>query len=229
MKYFLVAFTLLLGTQSMLAQAPVDTIEELDSLYREDQIYFGITYNILDKKPRDMSQNGFSGGFHLGFIRDFPVNQKRNVALGIGFGLSSSSFNQNLKISETNGQFGFEVLSSGNFDKNKFDLYQIELPFEFRWRTSTASTYKFWRIYTGFKLGYVFSSWTKFNSAEESYKISINDAVNRLQYGLTFSAGYDSWNLHLYYGINNLFKDSKLDNEPIDLKIAKVGLMFYIL
>lgn len=230
MKHILIAFTLFtIASQSFYAQVTVNATKELDSLYREDQIYLGVTYNILDNKLRDMSQNGFSGGFHLGFIRDFPINGKRNLALGIGMGLSASSFNQNLKISETNGQFEYEVLSSGDFDKNKFDLYQLELPFEFRWRTSTAETYKFWRVYTGFKLGYVFSSRTKFVGTDESYKLNINDAINRLQYGLTFSAGYDSWNLHLYYALNTILKENKLNDEAIDLNIIKVGLMFYIL
>lgn len=230
MKHILIVFTLFtLTSQSLYAQDSTRVFQDLDSLYREDQIYLGVTYNILDNKLRDMSQNGFSGGFHLGLIRDFPINEKRNVAIGIGLGLSASSFNQNLKISQTNGQFAYEVLSSGDFDKNKFDLYQIELPFEFRWRTSTAETYKFWRVYTGFKLGYVFSSRTKFVGADESYKLNINDAINRLQYGLTFSAGYDSWNLHLYYALNTILKENKLNDESIDLNIIKVGLMFYIL
>lgn len=230
MKRILIVLTLItLAAQSLYAQNPNIVVKELDSLYREDQIYLGVTYNILDNKLRDMSQNGFSGGFHLGFIRDFPINEKRNLALGIGFGLSASSFNQNLKISETNGQFEYEVLSNVNFSKNKFDLYQIELPFEFRWRTSTAETYKFWRIYSGFKLGYVFSSRTKFVGSDESYIININDAINKLQYGLTFSAGYDSWNLHLYYALSNTFREYKLNDEPLDLNVIKVGLMFYIL
>lgn len=230
MKHILIAFTLFtLTSQSLYAQDSTRVFQDLDSLYREDQIYLGVTYNILDNKLRGMSQNGFSGGFHFGFIRDFPINEKRNVALGIGLGISASSFNQNLKISETNGPFAYEVLSSGDFDKNKFDLYQIELPFEFRWRTSTAETYKFWRVYTGFKLGYVFSSRTKFVGTDESYKLNINDAINRLQYGLTFSAGYDSWNLHLYYALNTILKENKLNDETIDLNIIKVGLMFYIL
>ena len=228
MKYILMSFALLISTQSLCAQSS-DTLKDLDSFYREDQIYLGVTYNILDRKLRDMSQNGFSGGFHLGFIRDFPVNEKRNIALGLGLGLSASSFNQNLKISQTSGQFEFEVLSNRNFDKNKFDVYQVELPIEFRWRTSTPETYKFWRIYTGFKLGYVFSSRAKFGGTEEFYKIDINDAINRLHYGLTFSAGYDSWNLHLYYALNTIFKEQKLNNETLDLNIIKIGLMFYIL
>lgn len=231
MKPIFFVFTLfMLFGNSLNAQEGIKNPNELDSLYREDQIYFGVTYNILNNKLRDMSQNGFSGGFHFGFIRDFPISYQRNVALGIGLGLSSSSFNQNLKISETNGTFDFEVLNSGDFKKNKFDLYQLELPFEFRWRTSTSETYDFWRIYTGFKIGYVFSSKTKFVATNESYKTSIDNAINRLQYGLTLSAGYDSWNLHIHYALNTIFKQDKInEDESLDLSIIKVGLMFYIL
>lgn len=228
MKYILIAFATLISIQTLNAQQTNDN-RTLDSLYREDQIYFGVTYNILGNKLQEVSQNGFSGGFHLGIIRDIPLNKKRNVALGIGLGLSTNSFNQNLKISKPANEFNFEVLSSGDFDKNRFDLYLVELPFEFRWRTSTAALYKFWRIYTGFKLGYVFSSRTKFAGTNESYKININDTINRLQYGLTFSAGYDSWNLHLYYSLNTIFKNQKLSDESIDLHVIKVGLIFYLL
>jgi hypothetical protein len=219
----------ILANQSIFAQDSVLLVKEIDSLYREDQIYLGVTYNILTNKARNMAQNGFSGGVHLGFLRDFPLNDKRNVAVGIGLGLATSSFNQNLKIVKTEGQFEYDVLDSGEFDKNKFDFYQLELPFEFRWRTSTAETYKFWRIYTGFKLGYVLSSRAKYIDADESYTYSINEIINRTQYGLTLSVGYDSWNLHLYYALNTIFKESKLNNEALNIKVIKVGLMFYIL
>jgi hypothetical protein len=230
MKHFLIAISVFaLANQSLHSQSLANTAKDIDALYREDQIYLGVTYNILNHKPLNVSQNGFSGGFHLGFIRDFPINTRRNLALGIGLGLSVSSFNQNLKISETNGQFEFEVLGSGDFDKNKFDLYQLELPFEFRWRTSTVESYKFWRVYTGFKLGYVVFSRTKFIGSDQSYAYSIDNAINLVQYGITFSAGYDSWNLHLYYGLNSIFKNNKLNDEPINLTLIKVGLMFYVL
>lgn len=227
MKYFLIALTTLISIQSLCAQnGPTNKV--IDSLYREDQFYFSITYNILNNKSQDMSQNGFSGGFHLGFIRDFPINEQRNMAFGIGLGLSANSFNQNLKISESNGTFNYEVLSGG-FDKNRFNFYQVELPIQFRWRTSTAEIYNFWRIYTGFKLGYVFASKAKFVDSEGSYNTSIVDVVNRFHYGLTVSAGYDSWNLHLYYGLNTIFKDKRLNNQPIDVSTIKAGLIFYFL
>jgi hypothetical protein len=69
-----------------------------DSLYREDQIYVGVTYNALINLPNGVSQNSFSTGFNLGVIRDFPINKRRNVAIGLGLGYSVNLFNQNIKI-----------------------------------------------------------------------------------------------------------------------------------
>ncbi len=200
--------------------------------YREDQFYISVTYNLLNKKPGDVSQSGFSTGFHLGFIRDMPINEKRTVALGVGLGLSTNSYNQNIAISETNNQVSFNVIDESeiNVSKNKFTTYLLEVPFEFRWRKSSPTNYNFLRIYPGFKLGYLFYNSTKFKSDQGSEKLSNIDNFNKLQYGLTLSAGYSTWNVHVYYGLNPIFKDSaKLDGEILDISSFKIGLMFYIL
>ncbi len=49
--------------------------EAADSLYKEDHFYAGVTYNVLVNKPSDVKQSGFSLGFHLGFIKDMPINK----------------------------------------------------------------------------------------------------------------------------------------------------------
>jgi hypothetical protein len=228
MKHLFTCLCLLTSVNFVWAQQSYNN-KEIDSLYREDQVYFNITYNILNQKPADMSQNGFSGGFNVGFIRDFPINANRTVAVGLGMGLSANSFNQNLKIFRQNNSIEFEVISGGSFSKNRFDLYQVELPLELRWRTSTFESYKFWRIYLGFKAGFVFASNSKFNATDESYKVKIDKALNKLQYGLTFSFGYDNWNLNLYYALNSIFKNQSLNGVPLKLSTIKTGLIFYIL
>jgi len=203
----------------------------VDSLYKEDQFYVGVTYNVLGNMPEGMSQNGFSSGFHFGFIKDMPINKNRNWALGFGIGYSANSFNQNLFISkDQQGETTFELLGNSEFTKNKFSTHLIEVPFELRWRTSTPETYKFWRIYTGFKLGYLIASSTKFANSSESLKQTNISDFDTLQYGLTMSVGYNTWNVHVYYGLNPLFeKSAKLDGEPIDFKALKIGIMFYLL
>ncbi|GAA4241716.1 PorT family protein [Winogradskyella psychrotolerans] len=206
---------------------------ELYKDYREDQFYASVTYNLINEKPDGISQNGFSSGFHLGFIRDMPINERRNVAIGLGLGISSNSYNQkNILIEEGNNGIEFNSIdeSEYNVSKNKFTTYLLEVPLEIRWRTSNATDYNFWRIYTGFKVGYLLYNSTKFMSEVENVKLSNIDSFNKFQYGLTLSAGYSTWNFHVYYGLNPIFdSNSKLNTKTIDMKSLKIGLMFYIL
>ena len=138
--------------------------KDLDSLYREDQFYIGVSYNTLGKKPEDLSQSSFSSSFYLGFIRDMPINKARTLAVGLGLGYSANSFNQNLLINKDNfGAISYTLLNDSNtYTKNKFSSHLIEFPLEFRWRTSSASEYNFWRVYTGFKVSYMFANVAKY-------------------------------------------------------------------
>lgn len=224
-------FAFLLLSQFVLGQTTNDSTQ-VDSRYREDQFYVSATYNLLANKHEDVSQRGFSSGFHLGFIRDMPINKKRNVAVGLGIGLSANSYNQNLLIDEVSGGYTYTVLDEDetSFSKNKFTTYVLEVPLEFRWRTSDASTYKFWRIYSGLKFGYVFANSTKFKGNSETIKLTNVADFNTIQYGLTFSAGYDTWNIHFYYALNPIFESSaKIEDSTIDMSVARIGIMFYIL
>ena len=205
---------------------------ELYKNYREDQFYASVTYNLLNYKPENVSQNGFSTGFHFGFIRDMPINERRNFAIGLGLGISSNSYNQNLSIIETNNNLVYLILdeSAGNVTKNKFTTFLVEVPLEIRWRTSTAADYNFWRIYTGFKIGYLVYNSSKLVSEAGSQNLSNIEDFNKLQYGLTLSAGYGTWNFYVYYGLNPIFDDNaKLSGDPINMASIKIGLMFYML
>ncbi|WP_054852039.1 porin family protein [Olleya sp. ITB9] len=231
MKYCLLFCLTLFVTPMVFAQETIAYKSVVDSLYREDQFYLGVTYNLLNNKPLGVSQNSFSSGIHFGIIRDMPINARRNKAIGVGLGVSLNAYNHNLLISKTNNSTTFSVLDNDDTDysKNKFYTYVIELPIEFRWRTSTPTEYDFWRIYTGFKLGYQFANDTKYKGSPEDFRLNNVDAFNELQYGLTLSAGYITWNFHLYYGLNTLFDDAKINNENLDVSEIKIGIMFYIL
>lgn len=229
MRFVLVLILSLLSYQSVFGQD--STTVEIDNLYREDQFYFGVTYNLLGNMPQGMSQNGFSSGFHLGFIRDMPINKSRTIAFGLGLGYSANSFNQNLLISQDEqGMLNYEIIDNTSFTKNKFSMHLVEIPFEFRWRTSSAESYKFWRIYSGFKLGYVFASTSKFNSSSQNIELKNIDDFEKVQYALTLSIGYNTWNAYLYYALNPVFKnEAKVDGKSIGTNAIKIGLIFYIL
>lgn len=233
MKQIIIFIITVCITQLTLAQSEDSTQvkDSIDTKYKEDQYYLGVSYNVLTNMPNNMFQNGFSSGFHLGFIKDMPINKRRNVALGIGFGYSTNSINNNLLITQVgDNAYTYELLDDSEFTKNKFVQHLVELPIEFRWRTSTATTYKFWRIYSGIKFGYVFASNTKFKNASNKDKINNIKDFNELQYGLTLAVGYDSWNLFMHYNLNSMFDDkAELNGSSMDIKMLKIGIMFYIL
>lgn len=232
MKNF-IYFILLFGSISFAYSQTVkeNHISEIDSLYKEDQFYIAATYNLLANKPKGVSQSGFSSGFHLGYIKDMPINKKRNLSIGLGLGLSANFYNQNLLIYKFNGEYDYTALSESEtpYSKNRFTRYLVEAPLEFRWRTSTATEYKFWRIYTGFKVGYLFASNSKYKGEPENVKLKNISAFQKFQYGLTLSAGFNTWNIHVYYGLNSVFNNAKLNNASIDINIVKIGLIFYLL
>lgn len=230
MKFYL--FTLLFLMCFTWSSAQENTPKEVDSLYKEDHFYAGITYNLLIKQPSELSQDGFSLGFNLGYIKDMPINKARNKAFGVGIGYSTNSYNQNILINKAdNGGFEYSILEDRNtYAKNKFSTHLIELPIEYRWRTSTPSDYEFWRIYIGFKLGYIIAHTTKYEGDLGKLKYSNNNDFNNFQYGLTLSFGFNTWNIHVNYGLNSIFsKNAKIDGQSIEMSDLKIGLIFYML
>ena len=207
-------------------------LENIDDIkYREDQFYIGLSYNFLENKPSGMSQQGLSGGFHLGFIRDFPINKRRNVAFGVGLGYSTNSYNHNLFIKEESNIVSYKILNNNeqSFSKNKLNLHVIEFPLQFRWRTSVMNSYKFWRVYTGIKFGYIVNSVVKYDGVLGDFKQNNTPDLNRFITYADISFGWNTWNFYISYGLNDLFSDQAfVDSRPIDVSEIKFGLMFYL-
>jgi hypothetical protein len=129
----------MLSFQMSFAQTNVNLV---DNKYLEDQIYISATYNLLLHKPSLINQNGFSGGFSIGFIKDLPINKPRTIGFGVGIGYSFNALIQNLKISQNAGLTTFNKVI--DYTVNKITLNSLEFPIEFRWRNSSPSRYRFW-------------------------------------------------------------------------------------
>ena len=233
MRIFLSCFMLLLVATvfSQKDRTTKDTlVVKIDSLYREDQFYFSITYNTLIAKPAGLSQRKFSSGFSGGFLRDMPINRKRTIAVASGIGFTYNNYNQNMAISGTAETPLYTLISSDTkYSKNKFTTLSFDVPVEFRWRTSTYESHKFWRIYTGIKFSYVLYDKSVFNSSMGKVSINGNKDFNKLQYGAYISSGYNTFNLYAYYGLNSLFKSAKINDESVNMKALNIGIIFYIL
>lgn len=234
MRLFLSCF-LFLSVFTVFSQGreiSIDTIRvKMDSLYREDQFYFGIIYNSLIKKPAGLSQSKISAGLSGGFLRDIPVNKSRTVAIAPGIGFAYNNYYQNLAITGTSQSAVYTIIPSNvDYSKNKFEQLFVEAPIEFRWRNSTPETYKFWRIYGGVKFSYLLVDKSVYIVDQTKTIIKNNKDFDSFLYGVYLSTGYNTINFYAYYGLNSLFKSSaKINNEPIQVNTLSLGIMFYIL
>ncbi|MDP6922366.1 MAG: porin family protein [Lutibacter sp.] len=198
-----------------------------DTHYLEDQLYLTVAYNALTSKPEGFFQQGFSGTISGGFIKDIPLNTTRNLALGIGLGYAYDNYAHNLRVSETTSP-AFSLASAG-YDVNRLRTHRVVFPIEIRFRDSTPERYKFWRCYAGLQFSYVFRSKATFSGGGESETVPQLSSLDNYPYGLILSAGYAHWNLHIYYGLNPVFKNALLAGSSLHMTDLKIGLRFYIL
>lgn len=192
--------------------------------YWEDQLYLTITYNVLNNQPNSADSNGFSYGISAGYIKDIPLSPQGKFAIGIGVGYNYDSYNHGLIVSDSDIQvINDEVLNS------KFKTHTIEFPIQFRWRTSDAVTYSFWRVYSGMKLSY--NIYNKFLYDFNSQQVVVDnvDVFNKFQAGFEMSLGYGAFNFYVYYGFTPLYKNAILNQQRVKTTNAKFGLIFYLL
>ncbi len=232
MKYLITLFTgLFLSPLFLIAQEDQEVVV-VDSLYREDQIYIGLTYNVLANKPAGVDNRDFSGGVHFGVLRDMPINKRRNIAVAAGLGYAFNSYGHNLFVGKAeSGEGVFIVLNEDyTYDKNRFITHELELPVELRWRTSTPETYRFWRVYGGIKFSYLFHFTSVFGQKGNTIRNSDIEELNRLRYTTFLNFGYNTFNFQVQYNLNGFLNDdARIDNVPVDMSTIKLGLIFYIL
>jgi len=201
-----------------------------DPYYREDQFYATINYNLIQGKPEGYSQYSFSTGLGVGFLRDMPLNKRRNHSIALGLGYSYNNIKHNLAVTQENGKSIYAIKDEGTFDKNKLVLHYLDVPLEFRWRNSDSISHQFWRVYAGFKVSYLFYDKAQYKPNTGGNFKTINDPnINRIQYGAYLSAGWNTWNFYGYYGFTPIYDTAMIDGERLKMHTIKIGLIFYIL
>ncbi|QXP72090.1 PorT family protein [Polaribacter sp. R2A056_3_33] len=225
MKTALTLFIILINVIGSFAQK--DSLN-LGDRYAEDQIYVAVSYAQFVDQPQEIFKSNFSYGLSVGFLKDVILNKQGNFSIAAGVGYGFDFFNHELKVEEINNATDFS--SDATISANLFKSHNLEFPLEFRWRTSTANKYSFWRIYGGIKFSYNLSNKFQFDDENgNTFKYKDVSNYNKLQYGLTLSTGYDEFNINLYYGLTPVFENSTINGEVINTKILKFGLIFYLL
>jgi len=221
-KKFFLLFFLLFFTQLSFTQSGFSK-----DFYREDQFYFGSSYFIQTEPIENFKQNGFSGNFQFGFVRDLPLNNNSTKAIGIGLGYERNFFTSNIQPIETDVNIDYRIVISRFLEsKNKISFSSFVIPIEYRWRRSSIDQYKFWRIYTGLKIK---KNFPLYSNPSYGSEITI-DEIEDWTTSIYLNAGYNTWNVSLEYDLNPILKNKKTSNgENLNVSFFRLGLVFYIL
>lgn len=207
----------------------------VDGKYREDQFYAGFSYSMLSKLPQGTRLRGLSGSLQVGFLRDFPLNKRRNIAVAGGVGLSINRYGQNLFIGRGgDSEFIYRILGKEGpvkYSSNRLGTYILELPIQFRWRASTAEKYHFWRVYAGITAGYIYRSQSVFKQPGNNVVVTNISDLQKFRWSASLSFGYNKINFFAKYDLNDLFKQDTYttDGSMIELRPLQFGFIFYIL
>ena len=225
MKHCIAALFLMISF-SMVAQ---DSLPTKSAPYKEDQWYASLSFLLANESINGFRFNGISQAFSVGFIRDLPLNTNSDRAFGVGLGYGISNYGSNLTlIKETGSPYEFNLIENTLLaSKNRLISHFFEVPIEYRWRTSTASSYSFWRIYTGYVFRYNFLSKTSPFTGDSTRLTEVNPFAHALK----LSAGYNTWNIYIEYTLSPYFKKGIQTDMgvPLDLNSVKLGLIFYVL
>jgi len=215
-------------------QSATSTLTTIDNHYLEDQFYVGLTYDYLAGKASSVVQHNLSHGIHLGFIRDLPINQKRNLGFGIGLGYAYDVVYNNMVANRnSSGVVSYEIVEHFrdlNISKNYFKTHAIEMPLEFRFRTSTPTSHKFWRVYAGMRIAYLLGGRSLYTANDIDTSFQNPDIVRKFQLKTFAAFGYNALNFFVQYNLSPLLKDAKTtDGTSLSSNVLQIGLIFYIL
>ena len=206
-----------------------EQLNDVDSsFYREDQIYLGTSFMLLNSNQEKFRSQGISKHFQLGFIRDIPLISSGKLAIGLGLGYSFQDYNSNLVRFNINNESSIFIVNYTLNQKSKISFNSIEFPISLRWRNSSLNNDQFWRVYSGFKFQRNFLSKLKYRTGEIK---NISDEVNNWNKELYLSFGYNTWNFHFSYGLNQIIQNlqNQYSGKSFKVRSLKIGLIFYIL
>ena len=201
-NYIFLFFTSIFFSFGQVQSFVPDSLSNLK--YREDQFYIGTNYVLIKGENSLIQQNDFSSQIHFGFLRDLPLNKEGSWSIAMGLGYAYTQFQSNLDLKTGS-------ISSGSFNSAKYG--SLSLPFEIRWRSSTSTSFSFWRVYLGTQFHY--------NFIPENSR-----ALKKLTPRSSINLGYNTWNFSIGYDLSPRFVDSK-NNESTQFKLFTIGLIFY--
>jgi hypothetical protein len=227
---FLVLSALNLSAQDIVLDslsASIATVEDGD-YYREDQIYLNLSSIQAFDVEDNLRQIGLSYSYAFGYIRDIPLNKRGSWALGFGVGYNRNRVKLTYDKASPFNELNSDISSDYLFE-TKVVLNTLQFPVELRFRNSTATKYRFWRVYAGVTFNLLLRDKVEVSRNLITENYSNTGLFRDLEWGPHMTLGYGIWNFYIYYSVNNLFtNEAQSSYSGFETKYLKLGLEFYI-
>lgn len=153
----------------------------------------------------------WSPGANLYYMADY-IFLNSAFSLAIGFGLGSTNFHSNASprpasngpAPETTDLVPFNA--NATYKTNKMSANYLEMPIELRLRTRRRTT---WRLYGGFKVGYLVNFHTKLKDDSGKYKEYNTRYIRPYRFGPMARVGIGKINFSAFYSMSSLFEDGR--------------------
>lgn len=187
-----------------------------------DRLVFDLYYNTWLGENNSVKTKWYSLGFNANFMFDIPFNRKSTASFAIGVGFSHLNIYHNgtLAVDSTYTTTTLSALSSDapQRKQNKFVSNYLQIPLEFRFRTSGVKHFKF---YVGGVIGVRLNSYEKWKEGSLKFKQFNFPDIARFRYGVTARIGIRNWSIYGAYFISDLFKnDSSSKLNPLCVGIS---------
>lgn len=225
MKYALLIFFGLIVNLQVHAQ---DLVVPEDDKYVEDQVYVGVLYNSIAAPKAGIENVGFPYTIEAGFVKDIPINTKRNKAIGVGLGYQYDVLKPSVAMKLNDADVEFTTV--GDFSQFEYRQHQLVIPIAYRWRTSTPSKFTFWRFYGGLAYLHTFKNTVFYKEGAVDNYFKNTSGIYKDKLALHTSIGYGTWNLYAKYYLSPYFKNKNtLEGKSLEINQLQLGLVFYML
>jgi hypothetical protein len=159
-----------------------------------DHFMIEFSYDNWVGKTDSMNTSGFSRGFAMYFMYDFPfkTDPHFSVAAGIGIDASNIFFHDTDVGVAIPGNVTLAFTSTANsnhFKKYKLVLTNLDIPIELRYAFNPANTNRSWKIALGIKAGVLLSTYTKGKDLENASGVIINPYIEKQSSTTYFNSG----------------------------------------
>lgn len=170
----------------------------------------------------------WSPGVNIYYMADY-IFLNSAFSMAVGFGLGSANFRTNAHpttIVDNNTNMESTALvpfpTGFSYSRNKMSANYLEVPVELRLRTRRRTT---WRLYGGFKGGYLVNFHTKRKDDTGKYKEYNTKFIRKYRFGPHARVGIGKFNFTAFYSLTPFFEDEK---GPV-LTPFSLGFSIYVL